>query len=108
MSKREKYVFAAAPAGAKKFWKSLEEKAAPEVFAESAKPEFPLGVGDVDDASSVSRRGFLTIATATAAAIGLEGCVRRPVEEILPLREGAGVPQPRLTDALRDERRASR
>ena len=84
MSKREKYVFAAAPAGAKKFWKSLEEKAAPEIFAESAKPEFPLGVGDVDDASSVSRRGFLTIATATAAAIGLEGCVRRPVEEILP------------------------
>ena len=84
MSKREKYSFAAAPATAKKFWKSLEAKENPEAFAKAAEPEFPMGVGTVEDATSVSRRGFLTVATATAAAIGIEGCVRRPVEQILP------------------------
>ncbi len=84
MSKREKYTFAAAPAAAKSIWKSLDEKLAPAAHARAAEPEFPLGVGGSEEAGQVSRRGFLTVATATAAAIGIEGCVRRPAEQILP------------------------
>jgi molybdopterin-containing oxidoreductase family iron-sulfur binding subunit len=84
MSKRVKNVSPPAPVDTKKFWKSLEEKANPEVYAEAAAAEFPQGVGGADEATLVSRRGFLTVATATAAAVGLEACVRRPVEPILP------------------------
>jgi MoCo/4Fe-4S cofactor protein with predicted Tat translocation signal len=84
MSKREKYTFAAAPAAAKSLWKSLDEKLAPAEAARAAEPEFPMGVGGAAEASHVSRRGFLTVASATAAAIGIEGCVRRPAEQILP------------------------
>lgn len=36
----------------------------------------------------VSRRGFLAASTAAASALALEGCARRPVENILPYAEG--------------------
>jgi molybdopterin-containing oxidoreductase family iron-sulfur binding subunit len=84
MSKRKSYEFAPAPAGAKRIWKSLEELERPEDAKLRAQAEFPTGVGTAEDGLAVSRRGFLTVATATTAAVGLSACIRRPAEEILP------------------------
>ncbi len=82
MSKREPYQLTPAPAGVRKHWKSLESfEASVKEHDKSADTEFPLGVGDIE---GLSRRGFLTIAGATTALLGLEGCIRRPVENILP------------------------
>ncbi|MBP9113373.1 MAG: 4Fe-4S dicluster domain-containing protein [Polyangiaceae bacterium] len=107
MSRREPTRAPAASPGAPVFWKSLEEKHSAEGDALAA-AELPFGLTDEspkgfvhsedlqsrfvreDDprleglAPNVSRRGFFKFGTAATALLGLEGCVRRPEEKLLP------------------------
>jgi len=83
MSKRKPYQFSKPAADGKVFWTSLEAKADPEGFQERAAAEFPAGA-DGSDGFSVDRRTFMGVAGAAGAVLGLEGCVRRPEEKILP------------------------
>jgi MoCo/4Fe-4S cofactor protein with predicted Tat translocation signal len=90
MSKRKPYQFEKPSAG-KLLWTSLEAKANPEEFHERASAEFPLGASGSDVKADVSadslrlkRRTFLGVAGAAGAMLGLEGCIRRPEEKILP------------------------
>lgn len=46
------------------------------------------------DQPKLSRRGFLAASGTAAAALSLQGCVRRPVENILPYVEGPEYLQP--------------
>jgi MoCo/4Fe-4S cofactor protein with predicted Tat translocation signal len=83
MSKRKPYEFAKPETSGKVFWTSLEAKADPDAFQARATSEFPEGVVD-SDALVVKRRTFMGVAGAAGALLGLEGCVRRPKENILP------------------------
>jgi Fe-S-cluster-containing dehydrogenase component len=90
MSKRKPYEFSKPAPGmeGKVFWTSLEAKADPVAFQERAKAEFVDGVNGSDTVSSDSlrlkRRSFMGIAGAAGALLGLEGCIRRPEDKILP------------------------
>ncbi len=95
MSRREPYKLNDTQSGAQIFWRSLEEKhASAEAYAKNkVDAEFPLGSpGEVlkresvkpDDESTWGRRNFLKFGTAVTALFGLEACVRRPVEKIVP------------------------
>jgi MoCo/4Fe-4S cofactor protein with predicted Tat translocation signal len=88
MSKRKPYEFAKPEKSGKVFWTSLEAKADPEAFQARAAAEFPEGVvpdGLVNSESlTLKRRTFMGVAGAAGALLGLEGCVRRPKENILP------------------------
>jgi molybdopterin-containing oxidoreductase family iron-sulfur binding subunit len=86
MSKRKPYQFEKPAEDAKVFWTSLEAKADPEAFQERASAEFPLGVAG-SDSVGVDRRTFLGVAGGVTALLGLEGCVRRPDEKILPFNK---------------------
>lgn len=81
MSKRNPYPIAPEEKGATKYWKSIEGKENPAEVAARVDAEFPLGVGEVP---GVSRRSFLQVAGAGATLLGLEACIRRPDEKILP------------------------
>jgi len=71
----------------KKYWRSLEEAAeSPELLARM-KNEFPTGAAELEVTPGVDRRQFLGIIGASAAFAGLTstaGCIRKPVEKILP------------------------
>src|SRR4051812_19056095 len=82
MSKRKPYQFGT-PAKGQILWTSLEAKADPEAFQERAAAEFPMGA-DGSDSLKLERRSFLGVAGAMGALLGLEGCVRRPEDKILP------------------------
>ena len=94
MSKRAPYSFSP-PSHDGPQWtlafRSLEERAKsgdPTLKAELAR-EFPAGhftTPPSAESADVSRRGFLTLASAALALAGAEGC-RRPVEKILPYQK---------------------
>jgi molybdopterin-containing oxidoreductase family iron-sulfur binding subunit len=98
MSKRESYGLETKKDGAPVFWKSLEQKANPELAAQKATAEFPRDDGGSARSAGRStpaasggdvglgptgRRGFL-FGGLSAALLAVEGCARRPVENILP------------------------
>ena len=62
-------------------WRSLDEKADPERRTRDAGEE---GSVQLPESSVLGRRRFLAVSGATAAAVGLSGCLRRPAEHILP------------------------
>ena len=64
------------------YWRSLEELAGSEEFQEMLHREFPKGASEWVD--SVSRRGFLQVMGASMALAGMTGCVRLPLEPIVP------------------------
>src|SRR5437764_1086504 len=64
------------------YWRSLEELAGNPEFQEALKREFPKGASDWVD--SVSRRGFLKVMGASLGLAGMTGCVRLPLEPIVP------------------------
>ena len=64
------------------YWRSLEELAGSEDFQEALHREFPKGASEWVD--SVSRRGFLKVMGASMALAGMTGCVRLPLEPIVP------------------------
>jgi molybdopterin-containing oxidoreductase family iron-sulfur binding subunit len=81
------------PAGAARFWRSLDERQDAERRLESAtrEPEVEIDASMLvslgkkkPPSDGVGRRQFLTVGGASAAALGLSGCLRRPVENILP------------------------
>ncbi|HKH97560.1 MAG TPA: TAT-variant-translocated molybdopterin oxidoreductase [Candidatus Sulfotelmatobacter sp.] len=64
------------------YWRSLEELAASEAFQEALHREFPKGASEWVD--TVSRRGFLKVMGASLGLAGMTGCVRLPLEPIVP------------------------
>jgi molybdopterin-containing oxidoreductase family iron-sulfur binding subunit len=64
------------------YWRSLEELAVSADFQEALHREFPKGASEWVD--SVSRRGFLRVMGASMALAGMTGCVRLPLEPIVP------------------------
>ena len=64
------------------YWRSLEELAGSPEFQEALHREFPKGASEWVD--SVSRRGFLKVMGASMALAGMTGCVRLPLEPIVP------------------------
>jgi MoCo/4Fe-4S cofactor protein with predicted Tat translocation signal len=64
------------------YWRSLEELAGSYAFQEALHREFPKGASEWVD--SVSRRGFLKVMGASLGLAGMTGCVRLPLEPIVP------------------------
>src|SRR6202049_5086018 len=64
------------------YWRSLEELAGSDAFQEALHREFPKGASEWVD--SVSRRGFLKVMGASPGLAGMTGCVRLPLEPIVP------------------------
>ncbi|MGZ5564734.1 MAG: TAT-variant-translocated molybdopterin oxidoreductase, partial [Chthoniobacterales bacterium] len=64
------------------YWRSLEELAGTEAFQAALHREFPKGASEWVD--SVSRRGFLKVMGASLGLAGMTGCVRLPLEPIVP------------------------
>ena len=85
-SVRERIDFASAHDAAEKtgpeYWRSLEELAGSPEFQEALHREFPKGASEWLD--SVSRRGFLKVMGASLGLAGMTGCVRLPLEPIVP------------------------
>jgi MoCo/4Fe-4S cofactor protein with predicted Tat translocation signal len=72
------------------YWRSLEELAGSENFQQALHREFPKGASEWVD--SVSRRGFLKVMGASLGLAGMTGCVRLPLEPIVPyVRQPEGV-----------------
>src|SRR5271165_7144940 len=93
-SVREKIDVATAHDAAEKtgpeYWRSLEELAGSEDFQSALHREFPKGASEWLD--SVSRRGFLKVMGASLGLAGMTGCVRLPLEPIVPyVRQPEGV-----------------
>jgi molybdopterin-containing oxidoreductase family iron-sulfur binding subunit len=84
MTRRDPYVLREPAPGAEPIWRSLEDKADPPRAQKRAAAESNDPTGFVSADALLGRRGFLTVSGATAAAVGLSGCMRRPVENILP------------------------
>jgi MoCo/4Fe-4S cofactor protein with predicted Tat translocation signal len=73
----------AAPEGSgPEYWRSLEELAGNPAFQEALHREFPKGASEWVD--SVSRRGFMKVMGASMALAGMTGCVKLPLEPIVP------------------------
>ena len=85
-SVREKIDAATAHDAAEKtgpqYWRSLEELAGSAAFQEALHREFPKGASEWLD--SVSRRGFLKVMGASLGLAGMTGCVKLPLEPIVP------------------------
>ena len=64
------------------YWRTLEELAGSPAFQEALHREFPKGASEWVD--SVSRRGFLKAMGASMALAGMTGCVKLPLEPIVP------------------------
>src|SRR5579862_7637003 len=83
---RERIDLAAAHDAAEKtgpeYWRSLEELAGSEEFKQALHREFPKGASEWLD--SVSRRGFLKVMGASLGLAGMTGCVKLPLEPIIP------------------------
>jgi len=76
---------AATQSGAKIFWRSLEQKADAERAGEQAQgSDVTKRTIDASELSRLKRRQFMTLSGAIGALATLEGCIRRPVEKILP------------------------
>jgi len=64
------------------YWRSLEELAGSPAFQEALHREFPKGASEWLD--TVSRRGFLKVMGASLGLAGMTGCVKLPLEPIVP------------------------
>jgi MoCo/4Fe-4S cofactor protein with predicted Tat translocation signal len=64
------------------YWRSLQELAGSEEFKQALHREFPKGASEWLD--TVSRRGFLKVMGASLGLAGMTGCVRLPLEPIVP------------------------
>jgi len=72
------------------YWRSLEELSGSEEFQNALHREFPKGASEWLD--SVSRRGFLKVMGSSLGLAGMTGCVRLPLEPIVPyVRQPEGV-----------------
>jgi Fe-S-cluster-containing dehydrogenase component/anaerobic selenocysteine-containing dehydrogenase len=70
------------------FWRSLEAKAHPEQAREQAAGSDVVKQSiDASGLTRLRRRQFLTLSGAISALAGVGGCIRRPVEKIMPYTE---------------------
>jgi len=79
---RERMEQATDPKSGPEYWRSLEELAGSAAFQDALHREFPKGASEWLD--SVSRRGFLKVMGASLGLAGMTGCVRLPIEPIVP------------------------
>src|SRR5687767_1660894 len=76
------------PPGPKVFWRSLEAKERPEPLREQAAGSDIVKQSiDVSGSSLLRRRQFLTSSGLISALVAAGGCIRRPVEKIMPYTE---------------------
>jgi MoCo/4Fe-4S cofactor protein with predicted Tat translocation signal len=68
-------------AGAKRFWRSLQELAKTDEFMEHLQREYPRHALAVKD---LSRRDVLKLLSASLALAGMSACVPQPTEKIVP------------------------
>lgn len=88
MTKRQAYDLPEEP-DRPAIWRSLDEKQDPTKRAREATEEVGVQLGSLLPSNSlVGRRSFFKVTGATAAAVGLSGCLRRPAEQILPYTQG--------------------
>ena len=74
--------------GSKVFWRSLEEKESPaRLHEETSGSDVVKQTIDAADLTRLRRRQFLTLSGAISTLAGVEGCIRRPVEKIMPYTE---------------------
>ena len=74
--------------GHKVFWRSLEAKESPErLRSEASGSDVVKQTIDASDLTRLRRRHFMTLGGAISALAGIEGCIRRPVEKIMPYTE---------------------
>jgi molybdopterin-containing oxidoreductase family iron-sulfur binding subunit len=78
--------------GKRVFWRSLEERAQqrrhlPLASKSSIGSDAERATMPADEVMQLDRRNFLTLSGAMAALAGVEGCIRRPVEKIMPHTE---------------------
>ena len=72
----------------KVFWRSLEEKERPEQLRDQAAGSDIVKQSiDASGLTRLRRRQFLTLSGAISALAGVGGCIRRPVEKIMPYTE---------------------
>src|SRR5579864_1548397 len=64
------------------YWRSLEELAGSPAFQEALHREFPKGASEWLD--KASRRGLLKVMGASLGLAGMTGCVKLPLEPIVP------------------------
>jgi len=79
-------------------WRSLEEKADPSRTQSSCGSDIVKQHVGAEELFQLNRRKFLTLSGAITTLAGIEGCIRRPVENILPYTDmppevNPGVPQ---------------
>ncbi|HEV7734819.1 MAG TPA: TAT-variant-translocated molybdopterin oxidoreductase [Candidatus Binatia bacterium] len=69
----------------RELWRSLDELAGTDEFAEFLAFEFPRQAAGIADASTgAGRRDFLKLMSASLALAGLSACTRQPEERIVP------------------------
>jgi MoCo/4Fe-4S cofactor protein with predicted Tat translocation signal len=69
-------------AGGPEYWRNLQELAGDPEFLRQLHREFPKGASEW--LSPVSRRSFLSLMGASLALAGMTGCIKQPLEEIVP------------------------
>jgi len=64
------------------YWRSLEQLNDSPEFRTALEREFPEGASELPE--GMTRRDMMTLVGASLSLAGLGGCIRRPVEEIVP------------------------
>jgi molybdopterin-containing oxidoreductase family iron-sulfur binding subunit len=64
------------------YWRSLAQIEGRPEFRDALEREFPKGASELPE--GVTRREMMTLLGASLSLAGLVGCIRRPVEEIVP------------------------
>lgn len=65
----------------REFWQSLEELSKSDAFTDAARDEFMAGASD---ASTLDRREFLRLMSASLALAGMQACQQKAAEKIVP------------------------
>jgi Fe-S-cluster-containing dehydrogenase component/anaerobic selenocysteine-containing dehydrogenase len=87
------------PSAGRVVWRSLEEKANPERTQQAASgSDVVKQTVRGEDLFRLNRRKFMTLSGAITTLAGVEGCIRRPVENIMPYADmpeyvNPGIPQ---------------
>jgi MoCo/4Fe-4S cofactor protein with predicted Tat translocation signal len=64
------------------YWRSLEQIEDRPEYRAAVEREFPEGASELTD--GITRRQMITLVGASLSLAGLTGCIRRPVEQIVP------------------------
>src|SRR5512144_2021712 len=70
------------PSVSRTYWRSLAQIEGTTEFRDALEREFPEGASELPD--GITRREMMMLVGASLSLAGLAGCMRRPVEEIVP------------------------